>query len=164
MTSLAPIPRWARAGTTAVAMFAVSACADSATAPSSSSFEASPSPDAVQFNEALATVAWNGVARSLTNKYPTSQQGGTRLFAYLSLAQYDAVIAAEDGKDNGDHPSPAAAVAGASAVVLAAHIPPKRVRSMRWWLHRPIRRHGPGTRKRTSRPVSRLGGPWASES
>ena len=123
MTSLSPVPRWARAGTAAVAMFAVSACADSATGPSRASFEASPSPDAVQFNEALASVAWNGVARGLTNKYPTSQQGGTRLFAYLSLAQYDAEIAAEDGKDNGEHPSPAAAVAGASAVVLAAQYP-----------------------------------------
>lgn len=123
MTSLLPIPRWARTATAAVVVFAVSACADSPTAPSGSSSQASPSSDAVQFNEALATVAWNEVARGLTNKYPTSQQGGTRLFAYLSLAQYDAVIAAEDGKDNGEHPSPAAAVAGASAAVLAAQYP-----------------------------------------
>lgn len=123
MTSLSPIPLWARAATAAAAMFAVSACADSATGPSGSSSQASPSSDAVQFNDALAAVAWNEVARDLTNKYPTSQQGGTRLFAYLSLAQYDAVIAAEDGKDNGDHPSAAAAVAGASAVVLAAQYP-----------------------------------------
>lgn len=123
MTSLLPIRRWARTATAAVVVFAVSACADSPTAPSGSSSQASPSSDAVQFNEALATVAWNEVARGLTNKYPTSQQGGTRLFAYLSLAQYDAVIAAEDGKDNGEHPSPAAAVAGASAAVLAAQYP-----------------------------------------
>ena len=123
MTSLSPALLRARAATAAVAMFALSACADSATGPSSSSLEASASPDAVQFNDALASVAWNAVARGLTSKYPTSQQGGTRLFAYLSLAQYDAVIAAEDGKDNGEHPSPAAAVAGASAVVLAAQYP-----------------------------------------
>jgi len=68
-------------------MLAVSACADPAPGPRSSSFEASPSSDAVQFNEALASVVWNGVARGLTSKYPTSQQAGTRLFAYLSLAQ-----------------------------------------------------------------------------
>ena len=123
MTSLLPIPLWARTATAAVVVFAVSGCADSPAAPSGSSSQASPSSDAVQFNEALATVAWNEVARGLTNKYPTSQQGGTRLFAYLSLAQYDAVIAAEDGKDNGEHPSPAAAVAGASAAVLAAQYP-----------------------------------------
>src|SRR5262245_16084955 len=123
MTSLSPVPRWARAATAAVAMLAVSACADSATGPSGSSSEASPSFDAVKFNEASATVAWNGVARGLTSKYGGAQQAGVRLFAYLSLAQYDAVIAAEDGKDNGEHPSPAAAVAGASAVVLAAQFP-----------------------------------------
>src|SRR5262252_853028 len=120
MTSLSPVPRWTRAATVAVAMFAVSACADSATGPSSSALEASPSSDAVKFTEASATVAWNGVTRGLTVKHPLSQQAGVRLFAYLSLAQYDAVIAAEDGKDNGEHPSPAAAVAGASAVLLAA--------------------------------------------
>ena len=122
MTSLSAVPLRARAAA-AVAMLAVSACADSATGPTSTSFEASPSPDAVQFNDALATVAWNAVARGLTNKSPLSQQAGTRLFAYLSLAQYDAAIAAEKAKDNGDHPSPAAAVAGASAVVLAAQYP-----------------------------------------
>src|SRR5262245_48468528 len=57
MTSLSPVPPWARAATAAVAMLAVSACADSATGPSGSSSEASPSFDAVKFNEASATVA-----------------------------------------------------------------------------------------------------------
>jgi membrane-associated phospholipid phosphatase len=108
---------------TAVAMLALSACTDPATGPSSSSLTAPASFDAVKFNEASATVAWNGVARGLTSKYPLAQQAGVRLFAYLSLAQYDAVIAAEDGKDKGEHPSPAAAVAGASAEVLAAQFP-----------------------------------------
>jgi hypothetical protein len=123
MTSLSPVPFWARAATAAVAMLAVFACADPAPGPRSSSFDASPSSDAVPFNEALASVAWNGVARGLTQKSPLAQQAGVRLFAYLSLAQYDAVIAAEDGKDNREHPSRAAAVAGASAVVLAAQFP-----------------------------------------
>jgi len=99
------------------------ACIDAVTEPAVSSVTAVPSFDAVQATEASATVAWNSVARGLTNKYPTGQQVGARLLAYLSLAQYDAVIAAEDGKDKGDHPSPAAAVAGASAVVLAAQYP-----------------------------------------
>jgi hypothetical protein len=122
MNSFSAVPRLAGA-MTAVAMFAVSACTDPATGPSSSYLAAAPSLDAVKFNEASATVAWNGVARGLTNKYPGAQQVGARLLAYLSLAQYDAVIAAEDGKDKGEHPSPAAAVAGASAVVLAAQYP-----------------------------------------
>ena len=123
MRSFSTISLLARAATAAVGVIAVSACADSATGLSGASVEASPSPDAVQFNDALATVAWNAVARDLTKKYPLAQQAGVRLFAYLSLAQYDAVIAAEDGKDHGEHPSPAAAVAGASAEVLAAQFP-----------------------------------------
>jgi membrane-associated phospholipid phosphatase len=47
-----------------------------------------------------------------------NQQANLRAFTYLSLAQYDAVIAAEDGKDKSLHPSARGAIAGASAVVL----------------------------------------------
>jgi membrane-associated phospholipid phosphatase len=107
----------------ALPLFAAAACTDPTAGPGNPSLATAPSFEAVHFNEASATVAWNGVARGLTSKYPTSQQAGARLLAYLSLAQYNAVIAAEDGKDNGEHPSPAAAVAGASAVVLAAQYP-----------------------------------------
>ena len=101
----------------------LSACTDAISAPAGPSASPRASLDATQFFEASASVAWNAVARGLTNKYPTGQQVGARLLAYVSLAQYEAVIEAEEGRDNGDHPSPAAAVAGASAVVLAAQYP-----------------------------------------
>jgi hypothetical protein len=43
-----------------------------------------------------------------------------RAFALVSVAQYDAVIAAEDAKARGVHPSEAGASAGAAAAVLTA--------------------------------------------
>jgi membrane-associated phospholipid phosphatase len=100
------------------------ACTDSTVVdPPSRPQAAVPSLDAIHFWDAGATAAWNAVARALTNKYPASPQVGVRLLAYLSLAQYDAVIGAEQGSANGEHPSPQAAVAGASAVVLANQYP-----------------------------------------
>jgi membrane-associated phospholipid phosphatase len=112
-----------RAVTGALSLFTVIACTDAENGPSAPPRAITPAFDAVHFWEVGASVSWNAVARSLTNKYPTGQQAGARLLAYLSLAQYNAVIAAEEGRDRGEHPSPAAAVAGASAVVLAAQYP-----------------------------------------
>ena len=101
----------------------VAACADSSTA-------TMPQPvspvgiaaDAAKFWEVGATVQWNALLRDLIAGKPASskpnQQATIRAFTYLSLAQYDAVIAAEDGKDGGIHPSARGAVAGASAAVL----------------------------------------------
>ena len=112
-----------RAVTAALSLYTVTACSDAADGPSAPPHGLAPAFEAVHFFEAGASVSWNAVARSLTSEYPTGQQVGARLLAYLSLAQYDAVIAAEEGKDRGKHPSAAAAVAGASAVVLAAQYP-----------------------------------------
>ena len=83
-----------------------------------------PQLSAVKFWEAGSTVAWNQVARDLI----TARGGGTpgtqsRILTYLSVAQYNAIIAAEDAKDGGDHASPAAAAAGASIVVLKSFFP-----------------------------------------
>jgi membrane-associated phospholipid phosphatase len=83
-----------------------------------------PQLSAVKFWEAGSSVAWNKTARDLI----AARGGGTpvtqtRVLAYLSVAQYNAVIAAEDAKDGGDHPSPAAAAAGASLVVLKSFFP-----------------------------------------
>lgn len=112
-----------RAITAALGLYTVAACSDAANGPSAPPRVITPAFDAVHFWEVGASVSWNAIARNLTNKYPTAQQAGARLLAYLSLAQYDAVIAAEEANDRGDHPSPAAAVAGASAVVLGAQYP-----------------------------------------
>ena len=81
------------------------------------------SADATNFWEASATVRWNEIAREQTLTHVLSQQFGTRSFAYLSLAQYNAAVAAEAAKTRGDHASVSAAVAGASAVVLGSLYP-----------------------------------------
>ena len=73
-----------------------------------------------------ASIIWNQIARDyvagLTVK--PNQQANLRAFAYLSLAQYQAVLAASDGDDaeNEDghhmHPSMRGAVGAASAAIL----------------------------------------------
>jgi hypothetical protein len=78
-----------------------------------------------KFLHAGASVGWNQLARdyvaALTVK--PNQQATLRAFAYLSLAQYNAVAAAEDARERGLRPSRRAAVAGASAVVLSYVFP-----------------------------------------
>jgi PAP2 superfamily protein len=73
--------------------------------------------DAVHFWESGATVAWNQVARGLVVKY-TGAIPAIRVYALLSVAQYNSIIAAEDGKEGALHPSAGGAVAGASAAIL----------------------------------------------
>jgi hypothetical protein len=86
---------------------------------------AAPSAGAVSSHDVLASVAWNEMARhyiaGLTVK--PNQQATLRAFAYLALAQYDAVVAAEDAKERSVHPSPQVAVARASAVILSYVFP-----------------------------------------
>jgi membrane-associated phospholipid phosphatase len=113
------------AAATGALIAALAACSDSATAPAPAG--PAPAADATQAWEASAALAWNAVARDQTKlTHPgvaVGQQFGARAFAYLSLAQYDAAVAAELAKDRGDHASTAAAVAGASAVVLSYFYP-----------------------------------------
>jgi hypothetical protein len=78
---------------------------------------------AVRFHQSGATVAWNAIARAQTLSHAIGQQFGARTFAYLSLAQYQAAKAAEKAEHRRPEASPAAAVAGASAVVLASFYP-----------------------------------------
>ena len=100
---------------------AIGACTDAAPAPT---MPGRPSLSAVKFWEAGSSVAWNRTARELvaaravndaTFRDPARLM---RIFTYLSIAQYNAVLAAEDAKERGNHASPAAAAAGASLVVL----------------------------------------------
>jgi membrane-associated phospholipid phosphatase len=78
---------------------------------------------AVKFWEAGASVRWNAIERNLLIKHKPSQNSAFRQFAYLSLAQYNAVITAENSENGATHPSEQAAVAGASAAVLAYFYP-----------------------------------------
>jgi hypothetical protein len=79
---------------------------------------------AVKFWEAGSSVAWNQTARDLiAARAVASPIAQVRILAYLSVAQYNAVVAAEGAKDRGSHPSPAAAAGGASVVVLKSFFP-----------------------------------------
>ena len=100
---------------------AITACTEPATSPA---VTAAPSVSAVKFWEAGSSVAWNRTARDLIaarNVAAVATQA--RILAYLSVAQYNAVVAAEDANDGSNHPSPAAAAAGASLVVLKSFFP-----------------------------------------
>jgi len=95
---------------------ATGACADSTTAPAPPPAELS----AVKFWEAGSTVGWNRTALRI---FRTSGGPIGRILPYLSLAQYRAVLAAEAANAGEVHPSPAAASAGASVVVLSSFYP-----------------------------------------
>ena len=103
------------------AALAFAACTEPATSPA---VTATPALSAVKFWEAGSSVAWNQTARDLIaarNVAAVATQA--RILAYLSVAQYNAIVAAEDAKDGGQHASPAAAAAGASLVVLKSFFP-----------------------------------------
>jgi len=93
----------------------VAACHDSIAA-------ARPTPSSasvVKATELGATVTWNQVARSLVMKYNTSAPATIRMFALLTVAQYNAIVDAEKAAERSLHPADAGAVAGASAAVLS---------------------------------------------
>jgi membrane-associated phospholipid phosphatase len=105
----------------AVAMTA-SACTDLPTRPldrPSAQFSA------VKFWEVNASTRWNerGVALLTLRPPANGQAAASRVLTYLSIAQYRAVLAAENGKQGSMHPSVSAAVGGASAAVLNAFFP-----------------------------------------
>jgi hypothetical protein len=100
---------------------AASACSETTTAPPTG---ATPEYAAVKFWEAGSSVAWNQTARELiASRAVSSPIAQVRIMTYLSVAQYNAVVAAEDAKDGSDHASPAAAAAGASLIVLKSFFP-----------------------------------------
>jgi len=77
----------------------------------------------VPLTEGLASPAWQQLARNFIMQSPLSGNSAkaTRVYAYLSVAQYDAVVRAEDGPGSGGRSlleADRGAVAGASAAVL----------------------------------------------
>jgi membrane-associated phospholipid phosphatase len=70
-----------------------------------------------------AAARWNAIAGAQTLTHAISQQLGSRIFAYVSLAQYNAAVGAEDAKSGEHHASVPAAVAAASAAVLGSFYP-----------------------------------------
>ena len=101
------------------------ACGDSNSDPVNSANEnGALASSADKFWESGATVAWNRTARELlVARAVGAPHLQVRILAYLSLAQYNAAVAAEDTKSEGAHASPAAAVGGASVAVLKSFFP-----------------------------------------
>ena len=110
-----------RLATFSIAVAALAACTDGTRIPTA--------PDAASASGAHADLAsdrvtaaarWNLRTRAVIGRRGGSANAAARNFALLSVAQYNAVIAAENAKEGGLHPSEAGAAAGASAAVLAA--------------------------------------------
>jgi hypothetical protein len=75
---------------------------------------------ATKFWEVGATARWNAIAREETRTGTLNVFTGIRMLTYLSLAQYNAAVAAKQANDEGQHASIAAAVGGAAAALLSA--------------------------------------------
>lgn len=104
-----------------LAALALGACSE---APTSAVADGPQFQGAIKFWEAGSSVSWNKTARDLVvARAVSSPIAQVRIMTYLSVAQYNAVVAAEDGKDGPDHASPAAAAAGASLIVLKSFFP-----------------------------------------
>jgi membrane-associated phospholipid phosphatase len=102
------------------AALTLGACSDAPSAPDVVPLSSSA---AVKFWEAGSAVAWNRTARDILASRTTSPIVEGRVLAYLAVAQYNAVNSAHDSVDEGLRPSPAAAIAGASVVVLKNFFP-----------------------------------------
>jgi membrane-associated phospholipid phosphatase len=101
-----------------VTMAVALGCQDAPTtvaAPRESSGRSLPAASVANDAPQPSSVRWNRAAIALFRA-----RGGNvgRLTAYLSLAQYRAVLAAQDERHGQDRPSPAGAAAGASVVIL----------------------------------------------
>ena len=70
-----------------------------------------------------ASVEWNQVARDLVAQNKSNTFTAIRLYAFTSIAQREAVLAAERASTEGTHVSRRAAVAAASAVALSYAYP-----------------------------------------
>ena len=81
----------------------------------------------VPIGGSTVSVQWSTITRDFisakTGAAKPNSVAAFRAFAYLSLAQYRAVLAAHDTRGRPPHPSPQGAVAAASAVVLSALFP-----------------------------------------
>jgi membrane-associated phospholipid phosphatase len=107
-----------------LAALTLAACAEPASLPTT---PPSGAPDASRVTPATdretASARWSALTRAIAARRGASPPVGARLFALTNVAAYDAVIAAEDAKSRGAHPSVAAAAASAVATVLAGIYP-----------------------------------------
>jgi membrane-associated phospholipid phosphatase len=111
---------------TLAALLGVAACADAHRAPTSPDVapsDPSASVHAPRAERITVAALWNRRTREIVGRRGGSSNAAARLFALVSVAQYNAVIAAEAAKVRGMHPSEAGAAAGAAAELLAARFP-----------------------------------------
>jgi len=112
----------------AIAVVVLSGCADRISEPRPTRVVDSVlRDDAAAIGEGTASVRWSAITRDFIAAKPAATKPNAvaafRAFAYLSLAQYRAVVAAEDARGRPPHASPQGAVAAASTVVLSALFP-----------------------------------------
>jgi membrane-associated phospholipid phosphatase len=101
------------------------ACTETSTAPEGTDqLIEQPQVAADRDPQAGSSVAWNRTAQKLiADRLVTAVHLQSRILSYLSLAQYNAVIAAERRNDRHRRATAAAAAAGASVVVLTGFFP-----------------------------------------
>ena len=104
------------------AALALAGCADHPTAPKAP-LSLPVDPSAATASRVGSSVAWNGTARALPMAQAANPFVQVRVLTYLSLAQYNAIIAADNSTTPGPHPSAVGAAAGASVVVLKDFFP-----------------------------------------
>src|SRR5262245_31312025 len=112
----------------AAAALALSGCADRTSEPGPMRAPVSAlRVSATAHGDATASVRWSAITRDFiaakTGAAKPNAVAAFRAFAYLSLAQYRAVLAAQDDHGRPPHASSQGAVAAASAVVLSALFP-----------------------------------------
>ena len=115
-----------RLGVVAGLLALATACSETSTSPVAGPVENSEVASSIgKARDAGATVAWNQTARDLiTARAVAAPQLQSRILTYLSLAQYNAVVKAENTWfHRGSNASPSVAVGGASVVVLKNFFP-----------------------------------------
>ena len=127
MNRMSDLPRRVAVPAT-VALIVLSGCTDRISNPDSRLVaESALRADRQPKGEATSSVRWSAITRDFISATPAAtkpnQQAAFRAFAYLSLAQYRAVVAATEAPAQPPHASPQGAVAAASTVVLSALFP-----------------------------------------
>ncbi len=110
-----------RAFTAVTAVTVLAAC--DATEPSAvlapQASEPTVSTSTVSEQSTPVTIVWNRESRELVKKYATGAAPAMRVYALVSIAQYNALVAADDAKAPRKRPSARAAIAAASTGVLS---------------------------------------------
>jgi membrane-associated phospholipid phosphatase len=101
------------------AIIVVAACSDTSGPLNPPTPSPSVEDKVVDLWESNAPVYWNTVSRQLAAASRFNALQAIRGYSIVSLAQYNAAIAAEQQKDRSDHPSVHAAIAAASVVALS---------------------------------------------